>query len=344
MSVVLEKGSEAKFIELDQNDVVRRFVVPDINGLEGRVQSLIKRYPGLSLVRIGRAIVASEDGASDLKDSLQGVPSTVDTCFMVDLCGDHPVLGQGPARYSAQLIQEISAAQVEAVQQEETEQGQTSIYDFAEKVEEETPAMALPTPPKLSLTEQLLKQKEAQETETKPAISLEAALAAKKSETPAAKSEIVIVKSEEEGNVIQAEGLRPTQETTPIKQDNSKRFPHLDKQPNEVDKALESYPASKMSTTQRQLNDALERARKEREEKSSSPSSQIRIMEPRPLGKIDVLLEKVERIESILTDGLYPEDGEAVTGQELQAWFWEHVDTIGHEKTFAILASRLKEA
>jgi hypothetical protein len=340
MTVVLEKGSQAKFIEIDQQDVVRRFVVPDINGLEGRVQSLISKYPGLSLVRIGKAIVASEDGASDLKDSLQGVPSAVDTCFMIDLCGDHPVLGQGPARYSTELIQEISSAEAVAVQPEETEQGQTSIYDFADKMEEEEkPAMALPTPPKLSLTEQLLKQKEAQEV--KPAISLEAALAAKKTETPAAKSELVIVKKEE-GNVVQSEGLKPTQERTPIKQDHSKSFPHLDKEPNEVDKALESLPP-KMSHTQRQLNEALERARKEREEKASSPSAQIRIMEPRPLGKIDILLEKVERIESVLTDGLFPEEGAEVTGEDLASWFWEHVDTIGHEKTFAILASRLKK-
>lgn len=311
---VLEKGSSAKFIELDQHDVVRRFIVPEMEGLEGRLANFIKKYPNISLVRIGKAIVASQDEANELKDGLQDAPSTVNSSYLIDLCGDHPVLGQGPARYSEELIEALAHTNIIPTQKEEVEQGQMSVYDLTSQ-QEEAPAVALPKPSLLaSLQSQMNKQEEVKEQ------SLQEKLNAKLQEirTEPAKAEI---------EVVRTEGAAHAQP----KQDYSKAFPHLTKDEH------------KISQTQLELNAAIERARNKREAEHSSPRSQIKVMEPKPLGKIDMVLEKVSRIEAILYDGLLPEDSSGVTGEELAEWFYQHLDTLGHEKTFAILASRLKE-
>jgi hypothetical protein len=309
MTLTLEKGSQGRFIELEQDDVVKRFIVPDIEGLEGRIRSLVRKSANIALVRIGRAVVASKDETNGLRDGLEGIPSKVMSCYMIDMCGDHPMLGQGQARYSQELIQEIAKATPVAAQEERIEQGQLSVYDFSAP-QEEAPSQvaALPTAPKKSLTDQLRAQKEQQEE--KPVMTLEEALAKKKAEQPAVKSELEIVPS--------ATTSAPSAGIT---------------LPKDV-KIADDKP----SKTQDDLNKAIEEARRKREARNTS-YSQIKVMEPRPQGKIDILLEKVEKIESILTDGL---TGDDVSGEDLAEWFYEHVETIGHEKTFAILASRLK--
>lgn len=307
MSLTLQKGSEGKFIEIEQNEIQRRFIVPNIPDLEARVFTLMEKYPGLSLVRVGRAIVASQDESNELKDGLEGVPSSVESAFTIDLCGDHPVLGQGPARYSLELIKEITSAEPQSIQS--TVPNQMSVFDLAEtQEEEEKPALSLPSAPKKSLAEQLREQVEEQK---KPAMTLEQALAKKKSESVAEKSELEIV-TKSDNALVQTEPIKPTEEVTVIKK--------------EEDPAIED--------AQEKLNAAIEKSKSNRK-----VSSSIRIMEPKPQGKLDILLEKVERIESALTG--IPAGN--VTGEELKSWFWSHHDTIGADKTFAILASRLKK-
>ena len=60
MNLVLEKGSQGRFVEIEHDSRVKRFLVPDIAQLEGRLQGLIRNNPKLSLVRIGRAFCSSK--------------------------------------------------------------------------------------------------------------------------------------------------------------------------------------------------------------------------------------------------------------------------------------------
>jgi hypothetical protein len=314
--MTLTKGSSAKFIELDQHDVVRRFVLPEMQGLEGRLTNFLKKYPNISLVRVGNAIVASEDGATEFKDGLEGAPSAVNGSYMIDLCGGHPVLQQGPARYSEELIAALAHENIIPTEPV-AEDGQASIYDFTSE-QVDTPAPELPKPDLAAALKAQMDKKEEEKTLSLQE-QLNAKLNAKKDEPAPAKSELQIVRTEGAAHVE-------------VKQDYSKSFPHL----NEKEE-----PG--LSKTQKDLNKAIEEARKKRETETKSSRAEIKIMEPRPLGKIDILLDKVSRIENILFDGLIPENGEGITGEELAEWFYQHLDTIGHEKTFDILASRLKE-
>jgi hypothetical protein len=63
----------------------------------------------------------------------------------------------------------------------------------------------------------------------------------------------------------------------------------------------------------------------------------------RPLSKIDKILEKVERIEISL--GLEEEmdiDDDELRGQQLRDWFESHVESVGLDRTFEILAGKIK--
>jgi hypothetical protein len=301
--IALDKGSQAKFVELEQNDVVKRFLVPDVSGLEDKVRGLISNHGNVSLVRIGRAVVTSKDETNELKDGLEGFPSAVSSCYTIDLCGDHPILPQGPARFSLELIEAINDVEPIKAPSEVGEQGQMSVYDLTAEQADEPKVVA----PKPDLAASLRAQLETKKEETLQD-KLNAKLQEKKEEEPAPiKNEVQVVE---------------TGHTTVITLPKNVQIQEEKKE---------------LSETQLQLNKAMEEAKKKREERATSARSQIKVMEPRPQGKIDILLEKVERIETALT-GI--PTGE-VTGDELQSWFWEHHDSIGPEKTFAILASRL---
>lgn len=332
MNLILEKGSPGRFVEIEHDSRVKRFLVPDISELEGRLQGLIRNNPKLSLVRIGRAIVASKDEANELKDGIEGIPSTVLSNYVIDMCGDHPHIGQGPARFSEELILAIQTIQPEQVRFAVPEaQGQSSIYDFtakAEPVESAEPVMpAAPTAPKLSLAETLRAQMATQVPA--PVESLQDKLNAKIEEQKAAeaalppKAEIEIVRTEGAAHIQLVKLAEPELVTPELV--NPDIIPVIGDE------------KEKMVDTQAQLNQAIEDARKKRETEKGNVN--FRILDPRPLGKMDMLLEKVDRIEKLLSDGLTG----TVDGQELQSWFYYHVDSIGHEKTFAILASRLKK-
>lgn len=284
MGLALSKGSEGMFVELEQRDVVKRFVVPNIEGIEGKLQSFVKKHPGLILVRFGKAIVASQDGATELRDGLEDVPSAVVSSCMVDLCGGHPVLHTGPARYSLELIKEINECETETVVQEEVEEGQLTIHDFAEKVEPELPKPDLAA----SLRAQLQQKKEEPKVETLQD-KLNAKLAQQKKPV-AEKSELILVSSKDLETVKEPESKKDT-------------------------------PAQKAM----------------REHFANHKNAEIIVRDERPASKIDMILDKLDDIEMLLTGEFDSE----MTGKELSEWFWNHLDTIGEEKTFAILASRL---
>ena len=328
MNLVLEKGSQGRFVEIEHDSRVKRFLVPDIAQLEGRLQGLIRNNPKLSLVRIGRAIVASKDEANELKDGIEGIPSAVVSNYVIDMCGDHPHIGQGPARFSEEFILAIQTIQPEEVKFAVPEaQGQSSIYDFTAKAESTVPAP--PTAPKLSLAESLRAQMATQvpapveSLQDKLDAKIEAQKAAEAALPP--KAEIEIVRTEGAAHAQLPEPQLVTPELAKPELVNPDIIPIIGDE------------KEKMVDTQAQLNKAIEEARKKRETEKTNVN--FRILDPRPLGKMDILLEKVDRIEKLLSDGLTG----TVDGQELQSWFYYHVDSIGHEKTFAILASRLKK-
>lgn len=285
MELALTKGTEGMFVELEQKDVVRRFVVPNIQGIEGKLQALVKKHPGLILVRFGRAIVASSDGANEYRDGLEDVPSAVVSSCMIDLCGAHPVLNVGPARYSLDLIKTINECETETVVQEEVEQGQLTIHDFTEKVVSELPKPDLAA----SLRAQIEKTKEEPKVETLQD-KLNAKLAEQKAKPVSEKTELILVSSKDLETVRNPESKNETL----------------------AQKAI-------------------------REHFANHKNAEIVVREGRPASKIDMILDKLDDIEALLSGDL---DGE-MTGYELSEWFWQHLDTIGQEKTFSILASRL---
>lgn len=306
MTLTLEKGSNGKFVEIEEKDEVKRFLVPEMEGLEGRLQSLIQRHPGLSLVRIGRAVVASKDEVSPLTEGLEAVPSDVLGTYVVDFCGDHPVIGQGPARYSQTFIQQLAHLQPVTVSyQAPVEQGQLSTYDFTAKPEGAT-AVVLPKP---DLAASLRQQVEQQKT---PAELMQEQLNAKlqeqKAQPVAEKSEIEVVPSE-----------KPTLTVVPTPDDKKEQNERLQEE---------------LSETQRQLNEAIEEAKRKRGEDTS-----VTILHSRPRSKIDLILEHVESISAVLLTDV-PE--QEVTPEELDKWFYDHISTVGRKKTFEILAKRLK--
>lgn len=303
-NVTLEKGSQVRFIELDQHNVVKRFIVPEIESLESRVQGFIKKYPNISLVRIGRAIVTSKDETNPLKDGLLGVPSGVDDSYTVDLCGDHPVLVHGPARYSTDLIIEIATAPFQQTQEERIEQGQLSVYDFSSKQETPVAGVDLAAQLRQQLAQQALNAKVEEKKESLPA-----------------KSELEIIRKEDTpSTIILPKNVSIQKEEAPIKS---------------LDEAMAEAKAQRLAKAEEMYQKRQSSSKVKESKVSTTFTPQV------PQSKLDIILEKVSSIESILTFGLASE-GEEVTGPELEEWFYEHLDTIGHHKTFAILASRLK--
>jgi hypothetical protein len=295
MGLSLTKGSEGMFIELEQNDVAKRFIIPSIEGIEGKLQGFVKKHPGLILVRFGKAIVASSDGANEYRDGLENVPSAVVSSCMIDLCGGHPVLNVGPARYSLELIKAINETETEVTRQEEVEQGQLTIHDFAEKIEEPKQVAALPKPDLAASLRAQIEQKKEEPKVQSLQDKLNAKLAEQKSKPAAEKSELILVTQKDLESVKAINAGNPK---------------------SDAQKAMDEYFAN-------------------------HKNAEIVVRDERPPSKIDMILARLNRIENLLLDGDDEIPEGEVSGDELQAWFWSHYDTIGAEKTFAILASRM---
>ena len=323
--VTLEKGSRMKFVEIEQQDISRRFLVPDLNNLEARIASIAKTRPDISLVRIGNAIVTSLDDTSTL-DGLLGIPSSVEHNYVIDLCGDHPVLGAGVARYSSELIAVLEEANISNISltQEKVEQGQMSVYDMtAVQADNPSPVATAPAAPKPDL-----------------AASLRAQLSQQSQTVSPAKEKInnfqadLNAKLESRKNASQGSLVALPKEVSVEKTETKTE-----------EKSLPTPIYVQEDEIQKRLNQAIE-------EKAQKSKAAIIIGNPRPQGKLDIILERVERIEKLLL--LEPQNEEAqkvvddssptskMTPEQLQAWFWEQHDNEGPEHTFALLVSMMK--
>lgn len=110
-------GSQFTYIELEENDISKRFIVPTYSDIRQRLAILIVGLPKVTLKNLGAATIASI--ATDDIDSvtgLQALPSTVTAMYNVMLL-DHPVLSgqESKARYSEELSGLIAQAQPNAL-------------------------------------------------------------------------------------------------------------------------------------------------------------------------------------------------------------------------------------
>lgn len=84
------------------------------------------------------------------------------------------------------------------------------------------------------------------------------------------------------------------------------------------------------------LDDFLEQKRKEKQAKKTVSAAQ-------PISKIDKILQKLERIELTLgLDNDSDAEEDELRANQLKEWFKSHVDTVGEQRTFEILASKIK--
>lgn len=138
--MLFEVNSQVTYIELEENDVNRRYIMHNFEGIPGKILNVIKDNPKVHLVRTGYATITSApDTNTDTVSGLQSIPSTVNAVYTIQIMA-HPVLGTGltTARYSDELTQLVANA---------------------ESVVTETPvAVAAPQEPKVDLTAQLKAQ------------------------------------------------------------------------------------------------------------------------------------------------------------------------------------------
>lgn len=101
--------------------------------------------------------------------------------------------------------------------------------------------------------------------------------------------------------------------------------------------AVQQQQASKANPENVQnLDDFLEQKRKEKQAKKTVSAAQ-------PISKIDKILQKLERIEMTLgLDNESDAEEDELRANQLKEWFKSHVDTVGEQRTFEILASKIK--
>lgn len=260
----MDKGSQVIYVEFEQNERTKRFVLPESENIKLKIEQFVKETANLDLVRYGNATVASKVDDDSGSIGLEEVPSTVTAVFNIDLA-DHPVLVNGQGRYSTELIEAIQKIELFT----------------APVVETEKPKVAA------SLTDQL-KQQVAQQAIDK--------LSADKEK-----------KDEKEFVKVSA--------------------PPAEK---EKDKPVENNMS---------LTEFIEKNKKQKQ-----PTALFeRKPRPQPVSKIDRILEKIERIEISL--GLQEEmetADDSVRAEQLRDWFESHVDSVGWERTFEILAGKIK--
>lgn len=322
--VTVEKGSRMKFAEIEQEDVIFRFLLPDLENIQARLAYLAQKYPNISLVRIGNAIVSSKDDTNEYMSSLLDIPSKVEGSYQVDLCGDHPVLNHGPARFSKELIEVIIEADISNVSlaEEHVEKGQMSVYDMTALPADNPSVVQAPKPDlAASLRAQLHQQHQIEQVST-PAISP----AKEKINTlqEQLKAQLESKKNASTGSLV----ALPKQVSVEKKEEKVE------------EKELKTPTYVPENEVQKKLNEAIEK-------KASNSRAEIKVSESRPQNKLDILLERVDRIEKMLTHEPNVQSGEVLpsskmTSKELQAWFWETHDTVGSKETFDLLASMLK--
>lgn len=107
-------NTQVTYVELEENDVNRRYVLPNFENVSNKVLSAISNQPKVNLVRIGFATILSapDTVAAETSSALQAIPSTVSAIYTIQM-NNHDVLGtaQANARYSEELTQLIGNTQ-----------------------------------------------------------------------------------------------------------------------------------------------------------------------------------------------------------------------------------------
>lgn len=231
-----QQGSQVTYVELEENDVNKRFIVPNLENLEGKVRGLLRGQPKVFLVRTGTATITSVP-SDDVESvaGLQAIPSAVTALYNIQV-HNHEVLGSAAttARYSDELTQLIAAS--DAVQP--AQQGFPTIQQVPV-------AITRPPAPKVDLTDQLRAQM------TGVAQNRLAAPALKQDEIAMEQMELV----PEDKPILKMEDF--------IAQQKAKKA------------------VSAPEPTKREINEALR---------------------PKPVGKIDVLIEEIEDLREELSE------------------------------------------
>lgn len=107
------QNSQVSYVELEENDVNRRYILPNFENLEGKIRGALQGNPKVLLIRTGNATITSKT-TDDIATvtGLQAIPSSVDAVYNIEV-HDHPVLGHSgtTARYSNDLTGLISATE-----------------------------------------------------------------------------------------------------------------------------------------------------------------------------------------------------------------------------------------
>lgn len=323
MAQELQVGATGKWIELEMKDENKRFIFPPIESLEGRIQAFINKYPTLNLVRIGNATVTSKDvSVTTDQNVFEGIPSKVDAVYHINLNGGHPAIQDGTARYSEELVNAIAVlvpAQAATAIPFGQPANQLTTFDVtasSDDIPNETTQISVATAeapkPALDLTAQLRAQM-AEQVQSKAQTIKELPVAEK--------SELEIVKKEPELTV-------PDEEQTVESAAVAKALESVPKK----DPTTLARPSTTPSSTQQQLDEAIKKSQEARKKRTS-----LTLGTP-PQNKLDKILDVALRIESMLQ----VDDEEAMTGEELSEWFHHHAQEVGEDKTFEMLAKRLK--
>lgn len=306
------KGTQVMYVEIEENDRNKRFVLPYVDGLQARIHPFIQKNPALRFVRMGYGIATGEKPASGTEAvGFESVEAPVSVMVSLDM-RDHPVLQDGEGRYSEELTRMIASTEVTAIalppapeaQEVVTPAAQTSAADLTAQL---TAQMASQAP-------------QAPVAEQTPKIDLTASLRAQmNSGAPVASG------PHAEAPVVGQAVTPPSVEPTPKPMAPVSRPASFDA-PAAAPKAQKSFNEF--------LTEA--KAKKETQRRFSNQHP--------PKSKIDLILEKVEGLERIL--GVEPvvptQDEDSVRGEDLQAWFDQHVESVGLERTFEILAGKIK--
>lgn len=276
--MLVDKGSRVLYVEFEDGERTKRFVVPTGDNIENKVRVFSNQQNSIDLIRMGDATVTSKVETDEAVVGLDHIDSTVEAVFNLDM-NDHPALHQGQGRYCPDLIKLIMETDTQPVQQ-------------APEIKTEGDIVGSSEAPKVDLTDQL-KQQMAQK-----ALAKLSADKAKKEEEPPAPSAPASVPA-----VVEPKPKAPSSD--------------------ENNMTLTEFLASK---------------KKDKEYVKTTPPTPSR-----PLSKIDKILEKVERIEISL--GLEEEmdlAADELRGKQLQDWFNSHIESVGLDRTFEILAGKIK--
>jgi hypothetical protein len=155
--MLVDKGSQVFYVEFEQNDRTKRFIIPNGDNINQKIKSFTEqiKHVVLDLTRIGTATVTSKLDIDDMGSGLEGIDSDVDTIFDLSL-DDHPVISQGQGRYSPDLIKSIMEIETQD--------------DSTEKEENEEPKLDLTSVLKQQVAQKAINKVSSDKTNDKPDI------------------------------------------------------------------------------------------------------------------------------------------------------------------------------